>query len=159
MSTELNFPPAELRRRQSETGKPQLWDPIRKIWTADQPEEQVRQRLIRFLIDERGFPAGRMSVERQIKLNGLAKRYDLVVFDRQLRPLVLAECKAPTEKIAQRTFRQIARYNLTMRVPFLIVTNGLRHFCCEIDLNEGQYRFVPDFWFWHSLETTNQTPD
>ncbi len=125
----------------------QVWDPIRRQWVALLPEEWVRQHFINYLVHDRGCPASLLSVERSLTMNGLTKRADIVVHGADGRPVALVECKAPAVKLGQTVFEQAARYNVVFRVSFLIVTNGLRHYCCRVDAATGSVEFlveIPD---------------
>jgi len=125
-----------------------VFDPHRRRWVLLTPEEWVRQHFLNHLVHDLGCPASLIAVERSLVLNELAKRADIVVFGRDGRALVIVECKAPQVRIDQRTFEQVARYNLVFKVGYLIVTNGFRHFCCRIDHATGSVDFlvdIPDF--------------
>lgn len=102
----------------------------------------VRQLLIRYFIDVQAFPVSRMSVERQITLHGMTRRYDLVLWDKSPSPVLLAECKAPAVTLTQKALDQIARYNLSLRVPYLLVTNGRESWCCAVDFPAGSWEFL-----------------
>jgi predicted type IV restriction endonuclease len=140
---ELNFPIYTFRTR-SYSGQIQLFDEVRKKWIVLTPEEWVRQHLIHFLRSERGFPLSLMAVEKQIEFNGRKGRFDLVLYNNKGQPQLLAECKAPEIEMTQAVFDQAARYNITMRVPYLLVTNGLIHHCCQIDFATESYSFLSD---------------
>ncbi len=120
-----------------------IFDPLRCKFVALTPEEWVRQNIVQHL-SALGFPLGLMASEHPIEYNGLHKRCDVVVFDRQAHPRIIVECKAPSVPITQKVFDQIATYNLRLKVAYLIVTNGLRHFCCKIDAL-GQITFMSEF--------------
>jgi len=122
----------------------QVFDPIRRKWVALLPEEWVRQHFINHLIHDKGCPASLIAVERQLTLNGLSKRADIVVHAADGRPVALVECKAPGVAVAQAIFEQAARYNSVFRVKWLIVTNGMRHYCCRIDHSKGSVEFVAE---------------
>ncbi|MFN3874538.1 MAG: type I restriction enzyme HsdR N-terminal domain-containing protein [Flavobacteriales bacterium] len=115
----------------------QVFDPIRRQWVALLPEEWVRQHFINFLVHDRGCPASLIAVERRLTLNGLCKRADIVVHAADGRAVALAECKAPTVRLGPSAFEQAARYNLVLGVPWLLVTNGLRHYCFRVDHAAG----------------------
>ncbi|MCY7409854.1 MAG: type I restriction enzyme HsdR N-terminal domain-containing protein [Chitinophagales bacterium] len=121
-----------------------IFDVIRKKFVALAPEEWVRQHWIHYLIHHQKYPRSRIAAEMKIKLNGLTKRCDLVVFDKSGNPFLIVECKAPEIKITQKTFDQIARYNLTLNVKYLVVSNGNKHFCCAIDAVEMKYEFLDE---------------
>lgn len=143
MLTPLNLPVYSFRTRQADN-KLQIFDEIRKKFLVLTPEEWVRQNFIRYLIDHKLFPASLMAIETGLKLNGNQFRADLLVYNKQGKPWLIVEFKAPEVKITQKTFDQIARYNLCFEVPFLIVSNGLDHYCCQVDFETKSYRFFTD---------------
>lgn len=121
---------------------------IRKKYLVLQPEELVRQLVIHHLIEVQGFNKNRISVEKQLIVNDLKKRCDILVYDSNMNPFFLIECKAPEVPISQQTFHQIAWYNMPLRVPYLMVTNGRHTFICEMDYLEETYKFIqkiPDY--------------
>jgi hypothetical protein len=140
---QLNFPPIDAQIR-VQNGKQFIYDIIRKKYIVLTPEEWVRQHLVHFLINERQCPKGLIAVERGLKHNGLQRRFDVVVYSRNLTPWLIVECKAPQVAITQQTFDQIARYNMSLQVPYLLVTNGLQHFCCEIDYLQRSFSYLQD---------------
>jgi predicted type IV restriction endonuclease len=142
----LNFPEYEFRYV---PGK--IFDPVRKKFVALTPEEWVRQHVIRFLGDDRGYPLSLMAVEAQFELHTLRKRMDILVHGRDGKPLLIVECKAPTVKINQKSFDQAARYNLSAGVEYFFITNGLTHFFCKSDKEAGAYHFLPDMPLYSSL--------
>ena len=109
-----------------------------------QPEEWVRQHCIHYLMEVKGFPKSLINVEKELKINGLKKRYDIVVFNTDGTILLIVECKAPKIKIKQNTFDQVARYNLALNASYLMVTNGLNHYYCEMDFEAEKYQFLKD---------------
>lgn len=139
----LNFPKYQFKIK-DENGKRFIWDAIRKKYLALQPEEWVRQHLVQFLIKERHFPKSLIALEKGLTVNKMFRRTDVVAYTKNGQPCMIAECKAPQVKIKQATFEQIARYNLALKVPYLIVTNGLQHFCCYIDFATNNYHFLED---------------
>lgn len=130
----LAFPsyPFEVKR---DSGQELIWDGLRKKWLVLTPEEWVRQHLVEFLVQERAFPRGRTMLEYRFKINKMDRRADLVVFDDLGTPVFMAECKRPTVALDQKTLDQVARYNITLGVPYLLITNGLQHYCLEIKRN------------------------
>ena len=139
----LNLP--EYSFRLSKKGEQiTIFDPLRKKNVVLTPEEWVRQNFLQYLIIEKKYPGSLIKVEMGLKLNKLSKRSDIVVFSKQGKPLLLVECKAPSVKITQKVFDQIARYNMSLQVNFLIVTNGLKHFCCHLNYASGSYSFLED---------------
>ena len=137
----LNLPLAELKIKK-QNGKDYVFDRLRKQFVRLTPEEFVRQQFVSFLIEHKGYPAGRMANEIGIVLGNVRKRCDTVLYDNHLRPLMIIEYKSPSTVISQETFDQIARYNLALQVPWLIVSNGIQHFCCRIDPEKKEYVFV-----------------
>jgi len=143
----LNLPAFEFKLKQTGLNR-QIFDAIRKKYVALTPEEWVRQNFIQFLIQNKKFPASLIAVEAGLKINQLQKRLDVLVYNKQGIPHLMVECKAPHIKISQDTFDQIARYNMLFKVKYLVVTNGLQHFCCKMDYSENSYSYletVPDF--------------
>lgn len=141
----LNLPPRELSLRRDERGIIRVFDPLRRIEVILTPEEWVRQHFVAHLVADRGYPAGLIGNEVGLSLNGLRRRCDSVVWNVQnATPLMLIEYKAPGVKITQKVFEQIIRYNMVFRAPYLIVSNGLHHYCCKIDCETGAYKFLPD---------------
>jgi len=121
-----------------------IFDEIRKKFILLTPEEWVRQHVVMFLISEKKYPKLHINVEKVLKVNGLTKRYDVVVFNADGSILLLVECKAPEVQIVQSVFDQIARYNMTIDAKYLMVTNGLNHYFCRIDKEQEQYTFLQD---------------
>ena len=146
---QLNFPIYNFRFKNSEN-KVSIFDEIRKKFIILTPEEWVRQHVVRFLLEEKKYPKSLINVEKVLTVNGLRKRYDVVVFNPDGSIFVLVECKAPEIKTAQATFDQIARYNLALKAQFLMVTNGHNHYFCQMDFENEKYAFLkelPDYEF------------
>jgi hypothetical protein len=139
----LNFREYTFRFKNSEN-KVAIFDEIRKKFIVLTPEEWVRQHVVRFLLDEKNFPKSHVNVEKIVKVNGMNKRYDVVVFNPDGSIYLIVECKAPGVPISQITFDQIARYNLTLNAAHLMVTNGLNHYFCQMDFAAEKYVFLPD---------------
>jgi type I site-specific restriction endonuclease len=133
-------------RRETREGKPCLWDVVRRKWVQALPEEEVRQRLLHHLMEGRGIARPLISVEKEIQYHQLRKRFDVVVFDRQAQPLILAECKAPSVALSEATLQQIARYNAVIQAPHLLLTNGEQLLFFSRDAG-GQYQFQPTGWW------------
>lgn len=125
-------------------GKRNIFDPLRRKYVALTPEEWVRQHFINFLISCKGYPGSLLANEIAITLNGTSKRCDSILFDRQGQPQMIVEYKAPTVKITSKVFDQIARYNIVLKVKFLIVTNGIDHYCCKVDYQNNRCVFLQD---------------
>ena len=146
---QLNFPTYNFRFKNSEN-KVSIFDEIRKKFIILTPEEWVRQHVVRFLLEDKKYPKSLINVEKVLIVNGLRKRYDVVVFNPDGSIFVLVECKAPEIKTAQATFDQIARYNLALKAQFLMVTNGHNHYFCQMDFENEKYDFLkelPDYVF------------
>lgn len=140
---QLNFPENyQIRLKQAE-GKWFIFCLIRKKWLVYTPEEWVRQHILHFLIEEKKYSSSNIALEKIISISGMQKRSDIVCF-RQENPFLMVECKAPHIKITQDTFDQIARYNLLTKAKYLMVTNGLEHYYCQIDYEKQQYFFLPE---------------
>ena len=140
---QLNFPIYQFRFKNSEN-KVSIFDSIRKKFIVLTPEEWVRQHVVNYLIEEKKYPKSHINVEKLIKINTLTKRYDIVVFEPDGSIFLLVECKAPKVKINQDTFDQIARYNLILKAKYLMVTNGLNHYFCEMDFENEKYNFLKE---------------
>lgn len=121
-----------------------IFDPVRKKRVVLTPEEGVRQWLIKELTQSKGYPLQLMSCEFAITINSVPYRGDLVLFGRDMQPILLAECKAPNVKISTESFNQILRYNLALKVKYLIVTNGLQTFLAKITAQTGEYSFLTE---------------
>lgn len=131
-------------RLKKEAGNSYLYDPIREKWLVLQPEEVVRQLMILYLLEARGFNKNRIRVEQGLTVNRLSKRCDILVFDREVKPYLLVECKSPKVPVTQDVFDQIARYNMPLQVQFLVVTNGPVTFCSRMDYENSTYTFLPE---------------
>ena len=139
----LNFPGYQFRFKNSEN-KSLIFDVIRKKFVVFQPEEWVRQHVVHYLISDKNYPPSLINVEKQIRINSLPKRFDVVAFTPEGNISVLVECKAPGIKITKDTFDQIARYNMDLRASYLMVTNGLNHYFCQMDYDRSAYIFLED---------------
>jgi hypothetical protein len=137
----LDFPPFSFRIRNSNRGE-EIFDLIRKKFILLTEEEWVRQHCIMHLINDKGYPASLISVEKALKVNNLTKRTDIVIFGRDLKPKMIVECKAPQIIISNDVFNQIARYNMSLNVDYLLVTNGLQHYSCYINHNKNSFSFL-----------------
>ena len=143
----LNLPSYNFTIRKNNNNY-EIFDSIRKQYVSLSPEEWVRQNFIRFLVEEKKYPEMLIAVEKSIKLNRMIRRPDIVIYDKTTKAKLIVECKAPSVKITQNTVDQIVRYNMTLKVDYLVVTNGLNHYCIQINYKENKYSFineVPDF--------------
>ena len=126
------------------SGKKQIFDPVRKKYVYLTKEEWVRQNIIQFLIKEKFYPVSLIRVEFNLKFNTLSKRADIVCFDNNGSVMLLVECKSPEIQLNQNVFDQIAIYNLSFKAKFLLVTNGLNYFCCEMNYSLKKYSFLSE---------------
>lgn len=137
----LNLPAYQYRIEQR-SGKLVIFDPIRKKFVVLTPEEWVRQHFINYLTEHLGYPASRVRVESGTKYNKRAKRTDILIYDDELQPLVLVECKAQSVGISQATFDQISVYNKTLKAPLLVCSNGMVHYACAYNKDDESIRFL-----------------
>lgn len=146
----LNFKNYSFRLKKADD-KLWIFDLIRRKYVVLQPEEWVRQHVVHFLIEEKGYPKSLINVEKKLSVNGLTKRYDVVVYSKKGVVLLVVECKAPSVTITQQTFDQIARYNLSLNAQYLMVTNGIIHYYCQTDYNQYKYIFLADLPHYNDL--------
>lgn len=139
----LNLPSYSFKLKSNEKHT-LIFDNLRKKYLVLTPEEWVRQHFVQFLIQEKKYPSSLIALEKQLTLNNLKKRTDIVVFNKEGNPDIIVECKAPNIKISQDTFDQIARYNLRLNANYLIITNGLEHYFCLLDHENETYVFLDD---------------
>ena len=143
----LNLPEYSFTIRQNKTRK-EIFDPIRGKYVTLTPEEWVRQNFIRFLIEEKNYPSSLIAIEKGLTVNKKPRRFDAVAYDKTGMPLVLIEFKSANVAITQKVFEQIAIYNQLLKVKYLIVSNGLKHYCCKVDFEKRSIRFlenIPEF--------------
>lgn len=138
----LNLPLYNFRITKNKDNKVMIFDPLRRKDIPLTPEEWVRQNILKFLIDDRGFPGSLISVEAGLKVNRFLRRYDALVYSRDKQPLMLIECKSPRVHVSQDTFDQITIYNQSFKALYLLVTNGLKHYCCRLDMMNKKYIFL-----------------
>lgn len=146
----LNLPPASLKIT-DRCGKKYVFDILRKRYVVLTPEEWVRQHFVHCLVDRLGYPSGLLANEVSISLNGTSRRCDTVLYSSSLVPRMIVEYKAPDVNISQQVFDQITRYNIVLRVDYLVVTNGISHYCCKVDYKTGGYVFLPSVPCFSSL--------
>jgi predicted type IV restriction endonuclease len=139
----LNLPPfnANIRR---EGKNVRIFDTLRQRFVALTPEEWVRQHFVNMLLTNYGFSSSLTANEVSLSLNGMSRRCDTVVYDKQLRPRMIVEYKRPSVEITQRVFDQICRYNMVMHVDYLVVSNGMQHFACRMDYERQTYEFLKE---------------
>lgn len=139
----LNFPEYTFRTSIKDE-KYMIFDTVRKKYVRLTEEEWVRQHCILYLINQKQCPATLLAIEKELSVNTMKKRTDIVVYYKEGTPLLIVECKAPSIKISEEVFEQAARYNLTLKVNFLMVTNGIQHYCCAIDHQKQSYTFLKE---------------
>ncbi len=145
----LNLPVYNARMKEEE-GKSFIFDIIRKKYVVLTPEEWVRQNFIHYLIHEKKYSGSLMAVEKRVVVNGQPQRFDLLIYSRNGQPHLIAEFKAPSQKISQNAFDQAVRYNMALKVNFIIISNGLQHFICQIDYSKNSYTFLKDIPLCHN---------
>lgn len=138
----LNLPSVKLKYQFTD-GILRVYDSLRRKYVAVTPEEYVRQHFTAWLQNFMHYPASMMANEVGIEVNGTRKRCDTVIFDRDGHPLMVCEYKAPTIRITQDVFDQAVRYNLSLQARYIVVSNGLQHYCCRINLKDATYQFIP----------------
>lgn len=143
----LNLPQYEIKIKQ-QNGKTQILDTLRRKFVSLTPEEWVRQHFVHFLTEHKGYPASLIANEAELTCGQKKLRCDSVLYDSQARPRMIMEYKAPTIAITQKVFNQISVYNMLLKVDYLVVSNGLQHYCCRMDYANNSYCFlkeIPDF--------------
>ena len=153
---QLNLPEYNFRIKK-QNDKHLIFDSQRRRFVSLTPEEWVRQHFIRFLIELKGYPAALLAVEKQLNMNGMKKRCDAILYNREAKPVMIIEFKAPNVPINQQTFDQVAVYNAKLKVDLFIISNGIEHFCCKVIAETARYEFfseIPDF---NSLFVTKMT--
>lgn len=140
---QLNLPDFEYKTR-TIAKQLQIFDPVRRKYVALTPEEWVRQHFIHYLTEYKNVPLSHITVEKSIRVSHLAKRADIIVFKGGLKPVLAVECKAPSVEITEEVFHQLLRYNMTIRVEYLVVTNGLRHVYCKVDYDHQKAVFIEE---------------
>ena len=139
----LNLPKYAFKVK-SDGERKQIFDEVRRKYIALTPEEWVRQHYLNFLITEKGYPKSLIGVEQGLEVNSMARRTDIVLHNNKGKAIVIVECKAPTIKITQSVMDQVAQYNIALKVPYLVVTNGLSHYYCKIDHTLHSYSFLKE---------------
>ncbi len=143
----IELPEYQFKVRRND-GKSEIFDIVRKKFVALTPEEWVRQRFVQYLLREKNVPSTLIAIEKTLVYNTMKKRADIVAYSSKGFPVLMVECKSEEVELSQKVFDQIAVYNIALKVPFLIITNGLNHLCCEIDFQNASYSFlqeIPDY--------------
>jgi hypothetical protein len=146
----ITLPTTQLQLRNTDEGQ-QVFDIVRKKYVFFTPEEFVRQQLIHYLVNDRKFPKSLLAIEKRLTLNTMTRRADVVAYDTEGKPFLIAECKSPEVPVTQRTFGQAANYNMALRVRYLVITNGNHTYCCKIDFEHERYEFVEEIPSWEML--------
>ncbi len=139
----LNFPTYSFKYQHNANGT-YIFDVIRKDYFLLTAEEWVRQHVIHYLIREKNYSTSLIAVEKQLNINQLKRRFDIVVFNKEMQAEILIECKAPEVKISQKTFDQANQYNWLLKAPYLFLTNGLKHYICQINFKDGNFEFLKE---------------
>ncbi|MBO5749266.1 MAG: type I restriction enzyme HsdR N-terminal domain-containing protein [Muribaculaceae bacterium] len=147
----LNLPKCTLKVSRDSADRLKVFDTLRKKYVALTPEEYVRQHFVNYLINDLHYPVGLTANEVTIKLNDTTKRCDTVVWDKTGRPVMIVEYKAPAIAITQEVFDQIVRYNMVLHADYIVVSNGLQHFCCRLDYTNNTYQFIPQIPDYNAL--------
>jgi len=140
---QLNLPTYECRLRE-QNGRQQIFDVLRRRYVALTPEEWVRQHFVHYLIEHKGYPKGLLANEVELRVGEKHLRCDTVLYDKALHPKIIVEYKAPDIAITQKVFNQITVYNMLLHVDYLIVSNGMQHYCCQMDYEQNRYTFLSD---------------
>ena len=148
----LNLPEFQIKVKKNGS-RPVVYDCLRRRFVALTPEEWVRQHFVNYLIEEKQFPPALMANEVSLNQNGIKRRCDTLVADRQGQPLVIVEYKAPDIEITQQVFDQIVRYNMVLHARYLMVSNGMTHYCCQIDYEHNTYTFMTDIPCYNDIAT------
>ena len=146
----LNLPSYQIKISGS-AEKPTIWDILRRRFVALTPEEWVRQHFVHYLIEHLGYPTALMANETRLSIGGKQLRADTVVYDHSRHPRVIIEYKAPTVRLSQKVFDQISTYNMLMHVDYLMVSNGLQHYCCKMDYENQKYLFIENIPCYNNL--------
>lgn len=143
----LNLPPFDAKIRKNDRGS-EIFDPLRRKYVALTPEEWVRQHFVNYLVSEKKYPSSLIANEAGIKLNSLTRRCDTVVYNNQLEPVMIVEYKEPRVPVTREVFDQVVRYNSVLKVPYIVVSNGLKHYCCRIDYQKQDYEYLTQIPEW-----------
>jgi hypothetical protein len=140
---ELNLPPYEIRVVER-SGHRQIFDALRRKYVALTPEEWVRQHFTHFLMNHKGYPQALLANEVELRLGDKRLRCDTLLYTSEMQPRMIIEYKSPTIQLQQKTFDQIAAYNLLLKVDYLVISNGMEHYCCRMDYERRSYEFLQE---------------
>ena len=152
---EINLPSYEIKLRE-QGGKREIFDFLRRRYVALTPEEWVRQHFVHYLVEHKGYPKGLLANELELQVGEKHLRCDTVLYNNELQPVMIVEYKAPDIAITQRVFDQITVYNMLLHVDYLVVSNGLQHYCCRMDYARRSYEFLRDIPNFPDIKT-NET--
>ena len=138
----LNLPPYEIRITEKD-GKRMIFDFLRRKYVSLTPEEWVRQHFVHYLVDHKGYPKGLLGNEIELQIGDKRMRCDSILYNKVAQPQMIIEYKAPTIALQQKTFDQVSAYNLLLKVDYLVISNGLEHYCCKMDYEANTYHFLP----------------
>ena len=156
MPSQLNLPPYEIRVKE-EHGRHQIFDFLRRRYVTLTPEEWVRQHFVHFLVEHKGYPKGLLGNEIELRVGEKKLRCDTLLYNKELQPQMIIEYKAPHIELTQQVFDQISAYNMLLHVDFLIVSNGLQHYCCRMDYSNHRYLFLREIPDYESLNNPNRS--
>ena len=152
---QLNLPEYKFRIKKQDE-KLLIFDSQRKRYVSLTPEEWVRQHFIQFMIEAKGYPAAYLAIEKQLNLNGMKKRCDAILYDNTAQPIMIIEFKAPNVLISQATFDQVAVYNSKLNVDFFIISYGIEHYCCRVNIQTARYEFFPEIPHFSVLQSESR---
>ena len=147
---ELDLPSFDIKLRGTKE-RPEVFDFLRKRFVALTPEEWVRQHFVHWLVTEKGYPKGLMANEVALQCGDKVLRCDSIVYDKEAHPQIICEYKAPTVSLSQQVFSQISAYNLLLHVDYLVISNGLQHYCCKMDYERQSFHFLSDIPSYEAL--------
>ena len=143
----LNLPPYDVKLRGTRE-KPEIFDFLRRRFVALTPEEWVRQHFTHWLVEHKGYPQALLGNEIELRIGEKRLRCDSLLYNKEMSPRMIIEYKAPSVAVTQKVFNQISTYNLLLHVDYLIVSNGLQHYCCRMDYEHERHEFmqeIPDY--------------
>ncbi|MBO7046318.1 MAG: type I restriction enzyme HsdR N-terminal domain-containing protein [Prevotella sp.] len=139
----LNLPQYEIKITEKD-GKRMIFDFLRRKYVALTPEEWVRQHFTHYLVEHKGYPKGLLGNEIELQIGDKRLRCDSILYNKVAQPQMIIEYKAPTVPLQQKVFDQISAYNLLLRVDYLLISNGMEHYCCKMDYEHRKYIFLQD---------------
>lgn len=147
----LNLPTFQFRVKKQDH-RMLIFDEVRRKFVTLTPEEWVRQNFIKYLCEHLGYPQQLMAIEKMVIVNGLQQRADIVIYNRKGLPVMIVECKASHIPITNEVFAQAARYNMKLKVDFLILTNGIKHFGAKLDYTNETFQLLSELPTFNNLQ-------